>query len=249
MNILDSELIDVPTSRGPMRTHLFRPKAAGRFPAIILYSEIYQITGPIRRLAATLAGHGFVVAAPEVYHEFEAPGTALAYDQEGTARGNELKYLKELASYDEDARALIAFLPKQDFCSGALGSMGVCLGGHLALRAALNPEIRAAACLYPTDVHSGTLGLGKCDDTLARLPEIQGELLMVFGRQDPHIPQEGRRRIYERLSESGRSFEWHEFNAAHAFMRDEGPRFNPSLSRIVLEMALEVFRRTLSVAA
>ena len=31
----------------------------------MLYSEIYQITGPVRRMAAFLAGHGFVVAAPD----------------------------------------------------------------------------------------------------------------------------------------------------------------------------------------
>jgi len=41
---------------GPMRLHLFRPAAAGRYPGILLYSEIYQITGPIRRMAAFLAG-------------------------------------------------------------------------------------------------------------------------------------------------------------------------------------------------
>jgi len=39
-----------------MRLHLFRPAAAGRYPGILLYSEIYQITGPIRRMAAFLAG-------------------------------------------------------------------------------------------------------------------------------------------------------------------------------------------------
>ena len=45
---------------GPMRLHLFRPAAAGRYPGILLYSEIYQITGPIRRMAAFLAGQGYL---------------------------------------------------------------------------------------------------------------------------------------------------------------------------------------------
>lgn len=30
-----------------------------------------------------------------------------------------------------------------------------------------------------TDIHSSTLGLGKSDDSLARIPEINGELAMV----------------------------------------------------------------------
>ena len=28
-------------------------------------------------------------------------------------------------------------------------------------------------------------------------------------------------------------FTWHEFNGQHAFMRDEGPRYDPELSRLV----------------
>ena len=89
MIIKDGEHADIPTPTGPMRLHLFRPVAAGRYPGILLYSEIYQITGPIRRMAAFLAGQGYLVAAPEVYHEFEKPGYVLACDPAGTDRGND----------------------------------------------------------------------------------------------------------------------------------------------------------------
>ena len=68
---------------------------------------------------------------------------------------------------------------------------------------------------------------------------------MIFGRQDPHIPVEGRRAIYQALSDAQRHFEWHEFNAAHAFLRDEGNRYNPSLALISYQLCVELFRRTL----
>jgi carboxymethylenebutenolidase len=71
MTIKDSEHFDLATPSGPMRTYVFRPQAPGRYPGILLYSEIFQVTAPIRRTAALLAGHGFVVAVPEIYHEFE----------------------------------------------------------------------------------------------------------------------------------------------------------------------------------
>ena len=74
---------------------------------MILYSEIYQVTGPIRRLAARLAGEGFEVLVPEVYHEYEQPGKVLAYDAPGTERGNFLKFEKPVTAFDSDARALI----------------------------------------------------------------------------------------------------------------------------------------------
>ena len=69
-----------------MRTHLFRPAAAGKYPAIMLFSEIFQVTGPIRRTAALLASHGFLVAVPEIFHEFEQPGAVLPYDSAGSYR-------------------------------------------------------------------------------------------------------------------------------------------------------------------
>ena len=61
----------------------------------------------------------------------------------------------------------------------------------------------------------------------------RGELLLVWGRQDPHIPAEGRRLIYDSLTAAGTSFTWHEFNGEHAFMRDEGHRYDPALAQTI----------------
>lgn len=80
MTIREPEIIDLATTRGPMRTLVFRPTGEGRHAGLVLWSEIFQITAPIRRTAAFLAGHGFIVAVPEVYHEFLPAGTVLAYD-------------------------------------------------------------------------------------------------------------------------------------------------------------------------
>jgi carboxymethylenebutenolidase len=71
MIVIDTESVDLPTSTGPMRTHIVRPAAPGRYPGILLFSEIFQVTAPIHRTAVQLAGHGYVVAVPEVYHEYE----------------------------------------------------------------------------------------------------------------------------------------------------------------------------------
>ena len=142
MMIRSDESVDIETPAGPMRSYIFRP-AAGRYPGILFYSEIFQVSGPIRRLAAFFAGHGYVVAVPEIYHEFEAAGAVFPYDDAGAARGNELKFTKTLANYDADARAAVGFLKSYQYCTGRIGVIGVCIGGHLAFRAALNPEVLA----------------------------------------------------------------------------------------------------------
>lgn len=246
MIIKEHAFADVATPTGTMRLHLFEPAAAGRYPGIVLYSEIYQITGPVRRMAAFLAGQGFLVAAPEVYHEFEPAGTVLGYDPAGTDRGNALKFAKEVSAFDSDARAALDHLKAHPACSGGLGAMGICLGGHLAFRAAMNPDVLATACFYATDIHDHKLGKGNADDSLVRAGDIKGELLMIWGRQDPHIPLEGRTLIRERLEQADSVFTWHEFNGAHAFMRDEGPRYDPALSHHCYGLVIELFNRRLT---
>jgi len=245
MLIKDDEVVNIDTPTGDMRAHIFRPLAPGKYPAILMYSEIFQVTGPIRRTAAMLAGHGFIVACPEIYHEFEPAGTVLAYDTTGTERGNELKITKELTAYDTDARAVLKYLKSRDDCTGRLGVMGICVGGHLAFRAAMNPEVLAAVCFYATDIHKKALGLGKNDNSLERAGEIKGELLHIWGKQDPHVPMEGRNKIKARLDEVGTRYTWHEFNGQHAFMRDEGHRYDPELALQSWNLLLALFHRRL----
>jgi carboxymethylenebutenolidase len=245
MILRPDETADLATPAGPMRTHLFAPAAPGRYPGLVFFSEIFQVTGPIRRMAAFLAGHGYVVSVPEIFHELEAPGCVLAYDKPGTDRGNADKVAKELASYDADARAALDHLRTLAHCTGRLGVIGICIGGHLAFRAAMNEGVRAAACFYATDIHKRSLGKGMQDNTLDRMRELKAEMLMVWGRQDPHIPREGRRLIYDALTDAGAAFTWHEFNAQHAFLRDEGPRYDPALARVCHGLILELFHRRL----
>jgi len=243
--IIQTEFVELPTPTGPMRTEVLRPTAPGKYPGLVLFSEIFQITGPIRRTAAMLAGHGFVVAVPEVYHEFLPAGTVLAYDTAGAEQGNQLKTAKTLASYDDDARAALAFLKLHPACTGKLGVMGMCLGGHLAFRAAMNSEVCAGACLYATDIHKRSLGKGMNDDSFDRMNEIKGELLMAWGKQDPHVPREGRALIYNAMTDAGLNFTWHEFNGQHAFIRDEGHRYDPELALKCYGLVLELFKRKL----
>jgi len=240
--ILEQSSVDLATSRGGMRTYVYTPKAGSPRPGLVLFSEIFQRTGPIGRMAALLAGHGFVVAVPEIFHELEAAGTVLGYDQAGADAGNRHKVGKTTQQYDEDARVVLDHLANRPDCDGKLLSMGVCIGGHLAFRCAFDERVRAAACFYATDLHQGSLGLGG-DDSLARAGAIQGELLMAWGRQDPHVPVEGRAKIQARLHEANRRFTWHEFNAAHAFLRDEGPRYDPALALLSYRLVLDLFAR------
>jgi carboxymethylenebutenolidase len=231
----------------PMRTVVVSPKPEGKYPGILLYSEIFQLTGPIRRSMERLAGHGFVVAAPEIYHRIEPPGLVIPYDDAGRMRGQDDAARTTVAEFDADRKAVLDCLEMQpDVAPGRLGAMGFCIGGHLAFRAALDPRVKAAVCCYPTGLHSGKVGKDADAGSLRRAGDVKGELLVVFGAADPHIPEEGRRKIADALLAAGVAHQIHLAAGEHAFMRDEGGRYDPEASDQVWQMAVDLFRRVFS---
>jgi carboxymethylenebutenolidase len=240
---------DVRVDGRPMRTVVAAPRGKGKHPGILLYSEIFQLTGPIRRSMERLAGYGFVVAAPEIYHRIEPPGLVIPYDDAGRMRGQDDAARTSVAEFDASCKAALDWLDGQpDVTAGRLGAMGFCIGGHLAFRAALDSRVLAAVCCYPTGLHDGKLGRGGDAGSLARADEITGRLLVVFGEADPHIPEDGRWKVAEALH-AGTGGDRHRvalYPGEHAFMRDEGPRFDPEGSDAVWRESVDLFRSALS---
>ncbi|MBE7181513.1 MAG: dienelactone hydrolase family protein, partial [Terriglobus roseus] len=104
------------------------------------------------RFARQICAQGYVVAAPSSYHEF-VDSAPLAYDEKGTDDGNRFKIEKQVSAYDEDATLSVDLLLSLPACNGRVGATGMCLGGHLAYRCALDRRVRAAVCYFATDLH------------------------------------------------------------------------------------------------
>jgi carboxymethylenebutenolidase len=209
-----------------MRVYVAAPKAAGHYPGIVFYSDIYQLGGAIIRLANYLAGFGYVVAAPEIFHRTEPIGMVIEPDDLGRMRGNDDARRTAIADYDADCRAVIEFLKTEAAVSpGKIGTLGFCIGGHLAFRAAFEPEIKASVCCYPTGIPSGKLGQGIAD-TIHRVSEIKSEMLLVFGTLDPHIPEPDRQTLIKALENANIPHQVLMYEAEHTFMRDDGYRYD-----------------------
>src|ERR1700682_3989391 len=226
--IVTSEYADIPLPGNPMRTFVAAPKSEGKYPGIWCYSDIFQLTPPLLRFYGRLAGYGFVVAAPEIYRRIEPFGTVIPFDDAGRTRGQQDAAKTPVAHFDADCRSGLNWLSQHpQVARGQIGVVGFCIGGHLAFRAAFQPDVRATACYYGTGIHDGKLGQDADAGSLARAKEIRGELLMIFGTKDPHVPEAGRETIDRALQSSGASYKTLLYPADHAFTRDEGPRYDP----------------------
>ena len=244
--IVKTQHIDLPTGQGVMRCFLAAPHAPGCYPGIVFFSDIFQLTGPMLRACVRLAGYGFTVLAPEIYSRIEAPGSVIAFDDAGRTRGMEDALRTPVAHFDEDCRIALDHLAQHPaVAAGQLGAAGFCIGGHLAFRAAMQPDVKATACFYATGVHSGKLGLDEDAGSLARVADIRGRLLLVWGSEDPHIPAAGRSVVETALRAGSADFEQRLYPAEHAFMRDEGPRFDPEATDHAFAEAVAFLRAAL----
>jgi carboxymethylenebutenolidase len=241
--IVAPEYIDIPAGGSPMRMFVAAPIAPGAYPGILCYSDIFQLTGPMLRSCVRLAGYGFVAAAPEIYHRIEPPGSVIPFDDRGRTRGLEDAARTPVAHFDLDRRAALDYLGRHPRVEHThLGAMGFCIGGHLAFRAALEPDVRATVCYYGTGIHDGKLGQDLDAGSLARASEIRGKLLMAWGGQDPHVPADGRALIEQKLRQAGAGYSVKIYPAEHAFMRDEGPRFDPEATDQAFGEMIALFR-------
>ena len=224
-----------------MRVYLAAPEPEGKYPGILFYSDIYQLGRPITLLADRLAGYGYVVAAPEIYHRLEPIDTVIEPSDVGKLRGNDNARRTEVAEFDRDAAAVLDWLKSSDrVATDKIGAMGFCIGGHLAFRAALQREVKAAVCCYPTGIHNGKLGREPAD-TLERVKEITGKILTIFGTLDPHVPPEGREKIVQALDDAAIDHKSLIYEANHTFMRDDGYRYDPVATDAAWKEIIEFF--------
>jgi carboxymethylenebutenolidase len=241
--IVSTEYVDLSGPQRPMRMFVAAPAAVGKYPGILCYSDIFQLSGPMLRACTRLAGYGFVITAPEIYHRIEPLGDVIPFDDAGRTRGLEDAAKTPVAHFDEDRRAALDYLATHPrVAPGKLGAMGFCIGGHLAFRAALEPDVRATVCFYGTGIADGRLGLDRDAGSLGRAREIRGKLLMVFGSQDPHVPAESREAIDRKLREVGVDCSIKLYPCEHAFMRDEGPRYDPEATDLAFTDMIAHFR-------
>lgn len=176
--VIEPNVPEYPEAKFPGCTLPFKDRLSWqRLMSGVVFSEIYQVTGPVERFASNIASEGYVVALPSSFHEFEGP-EAIPYDTDGTDRGNKYKVSvhllllltiltrqieKTVEAYDEDATLSVDLLVNHPNCNGRVASTGMCLGGHLALRVsspplmqlsqqcAFDPRVLATFCYFATE--------------------------------------------------------------------------------------------------
>jgi carboxymethylenebutenolidase len=239
------ERVAIPGPGRGIRSVVIRPTAstaATRFPGVLAYSDIFQLTGPHLRLCHRLAGYGFVVVLPEIFAALGLAQTAFDFEADRQLALDSTERMT-VEDFDADRRAVLAWMQADARIDRErIVACGWCIGGHLGFRAAQEPSVQATACFYATGLHTDTVGGAHCTaPSLAGGKDIHGPLLMVWGTRDPHIPAEGRAAVHRALADAGTAFSIQLHDAEHTFMRDEGARHDPVATDRAFAAMLDLF--------
>ncbi|MFI6603107.1 dienelactone hydrolase family protein [Nonomuraea sp. NPDC050536] len=214
------ETVSIQTPDGPMGAYLARPAAPGAYPGVIVAHQLFGVTEDVRAVADRIARGGYVVLAPDFYHRAE-PGVELPVTDEGRARGFELMATLSRTGVLEDVQAAAAHLAAREDTTGAVGMVGLSLGGHLAYLAATRLDLTVTVVLYAGWLTGTEIPISRPEPTLDLTAGIKGRLVYIVGDRDHVVTAEHRAAIADRLRAEGVAHEMVVVEGApHAFLSD-----------------------------
>ena len=215
-----TERVEIPVGDARMGAYLARPKDATPRPGVIVWMEIFGVNSHIREVTERVAREGYVALAPDFFHR-SFPGLDVGYDEKGREVG-----IKGLGALDADqmiadARAAVGYLRGSPGCTGKIGAMGFCIGGHMTYLTACETDVAAAAAFYGGGI-AAPKGPGGKPSPVSRTPKLTGKLLCLFGGKDAMIPAAQVDAIRKALTDAKKRHEVVVYDAAdHGFFCDQ----------------------------
>jgi carboxymethylenebutenolidase len=211
--------------------YLAVPEGEGPFPALVLIHEWNGLVDRVRQVADAMADEGYVALAADLF--------------EGRTGSNPDENRALMAEANADPDAIIAnlneavnFLRARGDVTGAVGTMGWCFGGGIALSYALGGEHHDATAIF----------YGRLVTDPAVLAGIGHEVYGTFAEMDGGIPPEQVNQFVDALRAQGIENDVHIYDAVnHGFwLRVDGdPELRTAPAQDAWERLQAYLERTL----
>jgi len=180
--------------------------AAGHGPGIVVLQEWWGLVDHIRDVCDPLAREGFLAQAPDLYR-----GSATSDPGEA----ERLMLALDLATAEQDLEGAVSALVNHEAVDGsALGCIGFCMGGQLALHAA-SLDSRFAAVVDCYGIHP---------DVRVDCSRIDAAVLGVFAENDAFVPPSAVDALEADLRAAGVRAHFRTYAGVdHAFLNDSRP--------------------------
>lgn len=172
--------LSLSTADGPMPAYEASPAGAAK-GAVVVVQEAFGLTPHIESICRRLADAGYRAVAPALFHRSGAP--VFEYGEFEKL----MPVMQELTAVGirDDVTAAVDHLTGAGFASGAIGIVGFCMGGTVALVTGVERPLGAAVTFYGGGVSQGRFGFAP---TVELAPGLQSPWLGLFGDLDQGIP-------------------------------------------------------------
>jgi carboxymethylenebutenolidase len=197
---MQSRDITFPAADGhPMRAAIAGGEDGAERPGVIVIHEIFGLSDDIRRIAARVAGLGYVALAPDLYDGPGLRAICIARTLLSLNRGAGQAF--------EDLAAARKFLAEQrGVDSSRIGVIGFCMGGGFALLYAVRAPVNVCATFYGD--------VPKTADKIRGVCPVLGS----YGADDKMFAAQGKR-LDNLLTENGVEHDLKIYaGAGHSFM-------------------------------
>ena len=210
--------------------------AAARAPGVVVIQEWWGLNAQIEGVAERYAAAGYVALVPDLYRG------------KSTVEAAEAEHLMTNLDFgdaaSQDVRGAVQYLKATGPAAGRkVGINGYCMGGALTLLAAVHvPEADAAV------THYGYPPLEYIDAT-----KIRAALMGHWAIEDSFFAISGVDALEHKLRDAGVSFEFHRYQARHAFANEtqQSPQrlpdleYNAAAAGLAWQRTLDFFARQL----
>lgn len=200
-------------------------------PGLILLAEMFNANENIRGVADEWAERGFFCISPDLYWRAR-PRAYFNYDDPDRAVARELYQGLDRDLAADDVECCASYVRNHPQCNGRVLAMGYCLGGELALLAALRGDVESASVYYGTNLMRH----------VDKLNELSVPTLMHFAELDEHVPLSVAN-AYEAAARRVECLRVHVYpQAEHAFARPNRPQYNAQATTLADSRTADWFR-------
>ncbi|MBI3973762.1 MAG: dienelactone hydrolase family protein [Chloroflexi bacterium] len=218
--------VTFPSGGAEIQAYWARPRAAGRFPAVLICHENMGTGEHYRDVTRRFAKNGYVGLHVDLLSR--EGGTDAVPPNE---RGALLSGMERIDQFVADFRAGTVFLRRQPFViADRIGMTGYCFGGGITWNVAIKePTLRAAVPYYGTPAYPDEIG------------NIRAAVLGVYGETDQRV-NASIPNVEQQLTAAGRTFTINVYpGAGHAFFNDTRPAYHEAAALSAWRDTLEWF--------
>ena len=218
-----------------------RPQGDGRFPIVVVVSEIFGVHEHIADVARRFAKLGYLAVAPEL---FVRQGDAKATSDVSTLFATIISKVPD-AQVMADIDAGIAWATANGGDPARLAITGFCWGGRITwLYAAHNPTLKAGVAWYGRLV--GATSLLQPAFPIDVVDRLRAPVLGLYGGADTGIPLDSVERMKAALAHGSDAARRSQFvvypHAQHAFHADYRPNYDEAAARDGWQRCLDWMR-------